>query len=193
MGPPVMLDTFLPEHYPVSDRNGRHRLGQNVKSSTHLNSGRGKDWSFAITWKRWAGASTATIGTRRRRTWLPVRDAKGDMARKLTRVFTVAAATCAAIALPSCTRLFDAIVFNPCSTPAEASFGLATGKRWYEQTAIPAESSVRVANVMNSTAGTIDHVRVAFPDSPPELIDVRIEEEDPVAVFIDTDLCPRQS
>jgi hypothetical protein len=63
----------------------------------------------------------------------------------------------------------------------------------YEQTAIPAESSVRVANVMNSTAGTIDHVRVAFPGSPPELIDVRIEEEDPVAVFIDTDLCPRQS
>jgi hypothetical protein len=46
---------------------------------------------------------------------------------------------------------------------------------------------------MNSTAGTIDHVRVAFPGSPPELIDVRIEEEDPVAVFIDTDLCPRQS
>lgn len=52
---------------------------------------------------------------------------------------------------------------------------------------------MRVANVMNSMAGTIDNVRVAFPGSPPEVIEVRIPEEDPVAVFIDTDLCPGES
>lgn len=96
----------------------------------------------------------------------------------------------ATLTLTSCSRLFDALVYNPCVQPARVSFGLATAVRWYSETTVPPESAVRVANVMDASSGTVDQVRVVFGEAPQAVLKVTVGEDDPVPVLNPVAMCP---
>lgn len=95
-----------------------------------------------------------------------------------------------ALTLTSCSKAFDAIVFNPCDRDATVSFGLASAVKWYSETTVPAESAVRVDNVMDASSGAVDHVRVVFGEAPQSILKVRVGEDDPVPVLIPVAVCP---
>lgn len=95
-----------------------------------------------------------------------------------------------ALTLTSCSKAFDAIVFNPCDRDATVSFGLASAAKWYSETTVPAESAVRVDNVMDASSGAVDHVRVVFGEAPQTILKVQVGEDDPVPVLIPVAACP---
>jgi hypothetical protein len=95
----------------------------------------------------------------------------------------------ATLTLTSCSKAFDALVYNPCVQPANVSFGLATAVRWYSETTVPPESAVRVVDVMDASPGT-DQVRVVFGEAPQTILKVTVGEDDPVPVLIPVAMCP---
>jgi len=96
-----------------------------------------------------------------------------------------------ALTLTSCSKAFDAIVFNACDQDATVSFGLASAVKWYSETTVPAASVVRVHNVMDASSGAVDHVRIVFGVAPQTILKVRVGEDDPVPVLIPVAICPK--
>jgi hypothetical protein len=96
-----------------------------------------------------------------------------------------------ALPLASCSKAFDAIVFNPCDQAARVSFGLASAVRWYSETTVSPESAVRVEDVMDASPGAVDHVRVVFGEAPQTILKVRVGKDDPVPVLIPVAICPQ--
>ncbi len=94
------------------------------------------------------------------------------------------------LTLASCSKAFDAIVFNPCDQAARVSFGLASAVRWYSETTVPAESAVRVEGVMDASPGAVDPVRVVIGETPQTILKVRVGEDDPAPVLIPVAMCP---
>jgi len=162
----------------------------------------------------WVVALTATICGRGKPTWPPVRDAdmgKTDLRsrvhgreRRTSRrdrpqpvdkrkgaCLKFVALAFTTLILTSCSKSFDALVFNPCGQAAQVSFGLATGIRWYSETTVPAESAVRVNGGMDASPGTVDQVRVVFGEASPAILKVRVGEDDPVPVLIPVAMCPK--
>jgi len=80
------------------------------------------------------------------------------------------AAIFATLTLTSCSRYLDALVCNPCAQPARVSFGGMNGAHWDSETGVPAESAVRVANVMSTSPGKFDQVRVVFDEASPAIL-----------------------
>jgi hypothetical protein len=121
--------------------------------------------------------------------------ASGQVTSKLTlgalrgRKWLVALAL-VALTLASCSKAFDALVYNPCVQPAKVSFGLSAAVRWYSETTVPEESAVRVEDVMDASPGAVDQVRIVFGDAQ-TILKVRVEEEDPVPVLIPVARCPQ--
>jgi len=95
------------------------------------------------------------------------------------------------LTLTSCSNAFDAMVFNPCDQAARVSFGLASAVRWYSETTVPASSAVRVEDVMDSSPGAVDQVRIVFGEAPQTILKVRVGEDDPVPVLIPVAMCPQ--
>lgn len=94
-----------------------------------------------------------------------------------------------ALTLASCSKAFDAIVFNPCDQTARVSFGLASAVRWYSETTVPPESAVRVDDVMDASQGAVDQVRIVFGEARQTILKVRVGEDDPVPVLIPVAVC----
>ena len=94
------------------------------------------------------------------------------------------------LTLTSCSKAFDAIVFNPCDQAARASFGPLPSVGWYSETTVPAESAVRVDDVMSASLGAVDQVRIVFGQAPQTILKVRVGEDDPVPVPIPVAVCP---
>jgi hypothetical protein len=91
----------------------------------------------------------------------------------------------------SCSKAFDALVYNPCVQPAKVSFGLSAAVRWYSETTVPGESAVRVEDVMDASPGAVDQVRIVLGEAPQTILKVRVGDDDPVPVLIPMAMCPQ--
>jgi hypothetical protein len=93
-----------------------------------------------------------------------------------------------ALTLSSCSKAFDAIVFNPCDQAARVSFSAV---RWYSETTVPPESAVRVDDVMDASPGAVDQVRIVFGEARKTILKVRVGKDDPVPVLVPVAICPK--
>jgi hypothetical protein len=94
-----------------------------------------------------------------------------------------------ALTMVSCARYRDAVVFNPCSRAATVGFaGIPSSDRWFDESSVPAEQTVRLDDVISGTTDT-HYARIDFGSGARAIIKVAVKD-DPVPVLIPASMCP---
>ena len=95
------------------------------------------------------------------------------------------------LTLTSCEQLYDALVFNPCSSAATVSFSDLLPPHWHSETVVDSVGTARVHQAFTKASpNTIEYVHVLFSGGSEQVIQIVVGTENPVPVPIPVADCP---
>jgi hypothetical protein len=111
------------------------------------------------------------------------------------KIGTVAMTIVVAIALTSCSRYRDALIFNPCQSSIVVSFSSAAtapaiSGEWFDSTPVGPESALTVPGVFGDASGAhAGWVKVEVGETGSRVESVSYPDEGPIPVLVPARFC----